>query len=75
MSLSIEECKVLHLLAKRKSPDYIFMRDTQFISSVIFLKRNTSPCLICDKEVSRDSGTINNHGLKHLKEFNLLALI
>lgn len=75
MSLSTEERKVLHLLAKRKSPDYLFKDDTQFISSIVFLKRNTSPCLICNKEVVRDLFIIHSHGLNHLKEYNLMVFI
>lgn len=81
-SLSTEAMHALHLLAKRKNPDYIFKSEYQFISSMIFLKRNTSPCLICNVELSIDNkdpkeenDLIINHAIEHLREHNLIALL
>jgi hypothetical protein len=78
-SLPDEAFHALHLLAKRKNPEYKFSSEYQFISSIVFLARNTSPCLICGKELDisfrYDNEVIINHGLEHLKEYNLLSLI
>lgn len=75
MNLSVEDLQILHLLAKRKNPHYHFTKDLQFISLVIFLKRNTAQCLICNKEILNEYTVIVEHGFNHLKEYNLVALI
>ena len=73
--LSKETHHILHLLAKRKSPDFAFDNELQWWLA-------DWQCLICNvymfNMIKRDESAlsfISQHGLQHLKEYNLLPLL
>ncbi len=84
MILTKEHNKILSALAKRKGCPHPNLWNTRRISRGLFLSDNQY-CYICCKDIPKCSiniftypdaeDKINEHGLQHLKDFNLISFV